>query len=321
MSRSVLPLELEGDFTAPFTFETGETLELKQHYSTIGAPRRDAASGKVANAVLVLHGTTGAGSAFLAGSREIFALPLFGPGGPLDARTHYIVLPDGIGHGASSRPSGGLRMQFPRYTYNDMVQAQYLLLTEHLGVDHLLLVTGTSMGGMQTWLWGCTFPTFMDALFPLASLPVEIAGVNRMVRKSIVDAIVEDPEFEDGNYPEQRATPLAGQKAAVRMMAVRMTSVPLQCVSCCTRLCPCTASVFIDSLDGAYYCPCRHTLTEHAPTLQGKLRHQPEIVRNRCWTTSPRGCWQIWTRAIWCMRSRHPAITTRRRCSSKLWRP
>lgn len=230
MPRSELPLKLEGDFIAPFTFETGETLELKQHYSTIGAPRRDAASGKVANAVLVLHGTTGAGSAFLAGSREIFALPLFGPGGPLDAQTHYIVFPDGIGHGASSRPSDGLRMQFPHYTYNDMVHAQYLLLTEHLGVDHLLLVTGTSMGGMQTWLWGCTFPTFMDALFPLASLPVEIAGVNRMVRKSIVDAIVEDPEFEDGNYPEQRATSLAGMKAAVRMMAVRMTSVPLQCV-------------------------------------------------------------------------------------------
>ncbi len=181
------------------------------------------------NAVLVLHGTTGSGGAFLAGARERFALPLFGPGGPLDARNHYIILPDGIGHGGSSRPSDGLRMQFPQYTYNDMVKAQHLLLTEHLGVDHLLLVTGTSMGGMHTWLWGCMFPTFMDALFPLASLPVEIAGVNRMVRKSIVDAILEDPDFADGNYPDQRTTPLAGQKAAVRMMAVRMNASPLQC--------------------------------------------------------------------------------------------
>ena len=130
-------------------------------------------SGKVVNAVLVLHGTTGSGGAFLDGARERFALPLFGPGGPLDARSHYIVLPDGIGHGGSSRPSDGLRMQFPQYTYDDMVRAQHLLLTKHLKIDHLLLVTGTSMGGMQTWLWGCMFPT-MDALFPLPA-----AGRNR----------------------------------------------------------------------------------------------------------------------------------------------
>jgi homoserine O-acetyltransferase len=261
-----LHLESEGDFVAPFTFESGETLELRQHYSTLGEPQRDPTTGLVTNAVLVMHGTTGSGSAFLGpGSRERFALPLFGEGGPLDARTHYIVLPDGIGHGASSRPSDGLRMAFPQYTYDDMVLAQHQLLAEHLEVNHLRLVTGTSMGGMQTWVWGCMFPTFMDALFPLASLPIAIAGVNRMVRKAIVDAIVEDPAFENGDYPSERSTPLLGQKAAVRMMAVRMTSTPLQCTSrqqCSTRqtdtlglICLCSAEPPGPSLPRLFCCP------------------------------------------------------------------
>eukprot|EP01045_Picozoa_sp_COSAG04_P042673 COSAG04_NODE_13596_length_599_cov_1.378000_1_plen_168_part_01 len=162
-------LQGSGEFVCDFTFGSGEQLELRQAYSTLGQPRRDATTGRVANAVLVLHGTTGSGSAFLSGaSRGSFAEPLFGAGGPLDAREHFIVLPDGIGHGASSRPSDGLRMAFPRYDYDDMVAAQHRLLTEHLGVDHLLLVTGTSMGGMHTWCWGYTHPGFVDALFPLA---------------------------------------------------------------------------------------------------------------------------------------------------------
>ena len=171
----------EGDFQIEsFEFESGEVLpELDLHYTTIGQPRRDA-SGSVENAVLIMHGTTGYGAGFLS---ERFAGGLFGPGQLLDAERYYIILTDAIGHGKSSRPSDGLHMKFPKYNYDDMVRAQYRLLTEHLGVDHLRLVMGTSMGGMHTWVWGYTYPDFMDALMPLASLPVEIAGRNRMQRK------------------------------------------------------------------------------------------------------------------------------------------
>ena len=179
----------EGDFQIQdFEFASGEVLpELNLHYTTVGQPRRDA-SGTVENAVLIMHGTTGYGAGFLS---ERFAGGLFGPGQLLDAERYYIILTDAIGHGKSSRPSDGLHMKFPKYNYDDMVRAQYRLLTEHLGVDHLRLVMGTSMGGMHTWVWGYTYPDFMDALMPLASLPVEIAGRNRMQRKMIIDS---DPQ-------------------------------------------------------------------------------------------------------------------------------
>ena len=166
----------EGDYVIKdFRFASGESLpELRLHYATFGRPERDA-RGVVKNAMLILHGTGGSGRQFL---RNVFAGVLFGPGQLLDSARYYIILPDGIGHGRSSKPSDGLHARFPHYTYDDMVRAHYRLLTEHLGVNHLRLVMGTSMGGMQTWVWGEPHPDFMDALMPLASLPVEIAGRN-----------------------------------------------------------------------------------------------------------------------------------------------
>ena len=174
----------EGDFVMrDFRFTDGSVLPaLRLHYTTLGRPRRDAA-GTVRNAVLVLHGTTGSGRGFLA---PAFAGELFGPGQPLDTAAHYVILPDGIGTGGSSKPSDGLRARFPRYGYEDMVTAQYRLVTEGLGVNHLRLVMGTSMGGMQTWMWGTRHPDFMDALVPLASVPAQIAGRNRMMRAMTV---------------------------------------------------------------------------------------------------------------------------------------
>ena len=182
-------------------------------------PRRDK-SGSVGNAVLILHGTTGSGAQFL---RPEFAGELFQPGQLLDAARHYIILPDGIGHGKSSKPSDGLRMRFPRYGYLDMIRAQYRLLTEGLAIDRLRLVMGTSMGGMQTWLWGIHYPEFMDGLVPLASLPVEIAGRNRMIRKMIMDSIRGDSAWQDGEYDQQPA----GLTHAVHLL-IMMTSCPLQ---------------------------------------------------------------------------------------------
>ncbi|HEV2021374.1 MAG TPA: alpha/beta fold hydrolase [Terriglobales bacterium] len=195
------PQPTPGDFVLKdFKFASGETLpELRIHYRTLGTPQKDA-HGRVRNAVLVLHGTTGSGENFLSAS---FAGVLFSPGGLLDARTYYVVIPDGIGHGQSSKPSDGLHARFPRYGYDDMVTAQYRLLTEGLGVDHLRLVMGTSMGGMHTWVWGEKYPDFMDALLPLASLPVQIAGRNRAWRKMAVDAIRNDPGFNHGDYTAQ----------------------------------------------------------------------------------------------------------------------
>jgi len=195
------PEPIEGDYLIEgFEFQTGEVLpELNLHYRTIGEPMRDA-SGVVRNAVLIMHGTTGSGAGFLS---DRFAGQLFGPGQLLDASRFFIVLTDAIGHGKSSRPSDGLHMAFPAYTYDDMVRAQYRLLTEHLKVDHLRLVMGTSMGGMHSWVWGYTYPEFMDAVMPLASLPVEIAGRNRMLRKMIIDSIRNDPEWKNGEYDEQ----------------------------------------------------------------------------------------------------------------------
>ena len=195
------PEPASGDYVArDFRFGSGETLpELKIHYRTIGQPRRDA-SGAVRNAVLLLHGTTGSGRQFLSPN---FAGVLFGPGQLLDAARTYIVVPDGIGHGESSRPSGGLKARFPRYTYDDMVRAQFQLLTEGLHINHLRLVIGTSMGGMHAWIWGEKFPAFMDGLVPLACVPAPIAGRNRMMRRMIIDDIRGDPVWKGGDYAAQ----------------------------------------------------------------------------------------------------------------------
>ncbi len=202
-----------------FHFADGSVLQsLQIHYTTLGNPRRDA-SGTVRNAVLILHGTTGNGRNFLSRS---FAGELFGTGQLLDTATHYIILPDGIGTGQSSKPSDGLHARFPRYGYGDMVTAQYRLVTEGLGINHLLLVTGTSMGGMQTWMWGERYPAFMDALVPLASVPTQIAGRNRMMRKLVSEAIRGDPDWHGGDY----TTTPRGLFGAEEMLFI-MTSSPL----------------------------------------------------------------------------------------------
>ena len=195
------PAPTEGDHVLrDFKFTSGETLpELKIHYRTIGKPVRDE-KGVVRNAVLITHGTTGSGAQFI---RPEFAGELFGAGQPLDATKFYIVLPDGIGHGKSSKPSDGMHAKFPRYGYVDMVEAQFRLLTEGLGVDHARLVMGTSMGGMHTWVWASAHPEFMDALLPLASLPTQISGRNRAWRRMIIDAIRNDPEWRGGDYSAQ----------------------------------------------------------------------------------------------------------------------
>lgn len=191
----------EGDVVLrDFRFRSGEALaELRVHYRTVGTPRRDA-RGVVENAVLVTHGTTGSGAQFI---RAEFAGQLFGPGQPLDATRWFVILPDGIGHGRSSKPSDGLHARFPRYGYLDMIEAQRRLLVEGLGVSHLRLVMGTSMGGMHTWLWGERYPDMMDALLPLASLPTQIAGRNRVWRRAIIDAIRGDPAWAGGEYTAQ----------------------------------------------------------------------------------------------------------------------
>src|SRR5215211_1022651 len=195
------PAPSEGDFTIrDFKFQSGETLpELRIHYRTLGKPEKDA-QGKTTNAVLITHGTTGSGAQFI---RPEFAGELLGKDQPLDATKFFIVLPDGIGHGKSSKPSDGMHAKFPRYGYLDMIEAEYRLLTEGLGVDHARLVMGTSMGGMHTWLWGELHPDFMDALLPLASLPTQISGRNRAWRRVVIDAIRNDPEWKRGDYTAQ----------------------------------------------------------------------------------------------------------------------
>ncbi|MBA3964026.1 MAG: alpha/beta fold hydrolase [Chthoniobacterales bacterium] len=195
------PAPNESDFILKdFKFTSGETLpELRLHYRSLGKPIKDA-QGKTQNAVLITHGTTGSGAQFI---RPEFAGELFGPGQPLDATKFFIVLPDGIGHGKSSKPSDDLHAKFPRYGYRDMVEAQYRLLTEGLGVNHTRLVMGTSMGGMHTWMWGELHPDFMDALMPLASLPTQISGRNRGWRRLIIDAIRNDPAWDGGDYKTQ----------------------------------------------------------------------------------------------------------------------
>jgi homoserine O-acetyltransferase len=195
------PTPTEGDYTLrDFKFTSGETLpELRLHYRTLGKPEKDA-QGKTTNAVLIMHGTTGSGAQFI---RPEFAGELFGKDQPVDATKFFVVLPDGIGHGKSSKPSDGMHAKFPRYGYIDMVGAQYCLLTEGLGVNHARLVMGTSMGGMHTWLWGELHPDFMDALMPLASLPTQISGRNRAWRRMIIDAIRSDPGWRGGDYKTQ----------------------------------------------------------------------------------------------------------------------
>ncbi len=195
------PAPQSGEFVVrDFKFKSGEVLpELRIHYQTLGTAKRDQ-KGEVRNAVIVLHGTGGSSNQFLT---DNFAGVLFGPGQLLDANRYFIVLPDGIGHGRSSKPSDGLHARFPRYEYDDMVRAHHLLLTQKLGVNHLRLVTGTSMGGMHSWVWGETYPEFMDALLPLASLPVQIAGRNRMMRRMIIDSIRGDPDWQQGEYKSQ----------------------------------------------------------------------------------------------------------------------
>jgi len=191
----------EGEYVAHnFKFKSGATLpEMRLHYRTLGKPQRDA-SGRVKNAVLILHGTGGSGAQFLSPQ---FANELFGPGQLLDTDHYYIVLPDGIGHGQSAKPSDGMHAHFPEYDYDDMVAAHHLLLAEGLGVQHLRLILGTSMGCMHSFVWGETYPDFMDAVMPMACLPTQIAGRNRLWRKMLMDAIRKDPAWQGGEYKEQ----------------------------------------------------------------------------------------------------------------------
>ena len=209
-----------GDFVLrDFQFRSGEALpELKMHFLRFGTPHTNQ-TGAVDNAVLILHGTTGNSSNFV---RAEFAGELFGKGQLLDASRYFLVLPDGVGHGQSSKPSDGLHSHFPHYGYGDMVQAQYRLLTEGLGVNHLRLVMGTSMGGMHTWVWGEAHPRFMDALMPLASLPTQISGRNRVWRRIIIDAIRTDSVWRNGDY---QAQPI-GLRTAAEMLYF-MSSNPL----------------------------------------------------------------------------------------------
>ena len=211
-----------GDFVIKdFKFQSGETLpELKLHYVTLGTPKKDK-EGRTTNAVLVLHGTGGSHAQFL---RESFAGTLFGKGQLLDTEKYFIVIPDNVGHGASSKPSDGLHAKFPHYNYHDMVELQHRLLTEKLGVDHLRLVMGTSMGGMHSWVWTEMYPDFMDAAMPLASLPIEISGRNRYFRRMIMDPIKNDPDWLGGEYKTQ---PVRGLTTAIYTL-IMMGSAPLQ---------------------------------------------------------------------------------------------
>jgi homoserine O-acetyltransferase len=220
-SQAKYPAPAEGDYAIKdFQFVSGDKLpSLNLHYTTIGRPQTK--DGRVVNAVIIMHGTTGSGRNFLS---DLFASNLFAPGQLLDAEKYYIILPDAIGHGKSSKPSDGLHMRFPKYTYDDMVLADYRLLTEHLQVNHARLVMGTSMGGMHTWVWGYRYPDFMDALMPLASLPAAIAGRNRIQRKMAIDLIKMDPEWKGGEYTQQ---PKLGLSGAISSM-IFMTSSPLQ---------------------------------------------------------------------------------------------
>ncbi len=190
----------EGNFIVrDFHFHTGETLpELRQHYVTFGTPKRDTA-GNVCNAVLLLHGTNGSGQTIM----DMLADQLFGKGQPLDIKQYYLIIPDAIGCGASSKPSDGLRAKFPHYGYNDMAESQRLLVTEGLGIDRLRLILGLSMGAMHGWIWAGKYPDMVDAVMPLVSLPVPITGHNLLYRRVITEAIRNDPDYKSGDYVKQ----------------------------------------------------------------------------------------------------------------------
>ena len=211
----------QADYVARnFRFTTGETLpEVKIHYTTIGTPRKDA-KGIVRNAVLIGHGTGGNGRGTFIGRG--WAGELYGPGQTLDTTKYYIILPDQLGHGQSSKPSDGLHAKFPHYTYDDMVKLQYLMLTEGLGVNHLRLVMGTSMGCMHSWVFLYTYPDFMDGAVPLACAPTPLVGRNRMIRTAIMDALRTDPDYNGGEYTK----PLKGMEAAQGYLWV-MGTAPL----------------------------------------------------------------------------------------------
>jgi homoserine O-acetyltransferase/O-succinyltransferase len=216
------PKPIERDYVIPnYRFASGETLpELRLHLTTLGKPHRDS-HGRVDNAVLILHGTAGSGHSFLV---DRFAGVLFGKGQLLDRNRYYIILPDGIGHGASSKPSDGLHARFPEYDYEDMVAAQHALATQYLQVDHLRLVIGTSMGCMHSWMWAERYPDFVDAVMPLACLPVQIAGRNRLWRDLLMDSIRSDPQWQQGEYKDQ---PLGALRAAAGLLLIA-GSAPIQ---------------------------------------------------------------------------------------------
>jgi homoserine O-acetyltransferase len=209
------PTPTEGDYIIHnFHFRSGETLsELRMHYTTIGHPVKNA-QGQTTNAVLILHGTGGSGHNFL---RPIFAGVLFNPGQLLDANKYYLIMPDNLGHGKSSKPSDGMHAHFPQYEYADMIAAQHELVEKGLGVNHLRLVMGTSMGCMHSWMWGETYPDMMDALMPLACEPVALAGRNRIWRKMTIDGIRNDPEWKNGDYTTE---PRAGLEIAADFMLI-----------------------------------------------------------------------------------------------------
>jgi homoserine O-acetyltransferase/O-succinyltransferase len=213
---------VEGDYVVhDFHFASGETLpELRLHYTLLGKPRRDS-HGRISNAVLILHGTGGSGRSLL---NEHFAGVLFGKGQLLDSSRYFIILPDGIGHGKSSKPSDGLHARFPQYSYADMIAAQHTLVLDGLQVDHLRLVMGTSMGCMHTFMWGETYADFMDALMPLACLPVQIAGRNRLWRDLVIQAIRTDPEWQQGEY---KSEPLGALRTAAGLLLIA-GSAPIQ---------------------------------------------------------------------------------------------
>ncbi len=209
------PAPKEDEFTLhDFKFADGKHLaSVRLHYTTVGEPQRDA-RGQISNAVLILHGTGGSGKQFL---QPYFAGELFGPGQPLDAARYYIILPDNVGHGRSSKPSDGSRMGFPQYDYDDMVAAQHALLVQGLGVQHLRLIFGTSMGCMHSFVWGEMYPDFMDALMPMACQTIEIAGRNRAWRKMVIDSIQLDPAWNHGQYKDE---PVVGLRSAVYILAI-----------------------------------------------------------------------------------------------------
>jgi homoserine O-acetyltransferase/O-succinyltransferase len=220
-ARAQFPAAVEADFIVrDFRFESGDTLpEVRLHYRTVGVPRKGP-DGAVRNGVLILHGTGGSGRGFLSAS---YGGQLFAKGGLLDADRYFVILPDNVGHGGSSKPSDGLRMKFPQYRYTDMVRLQHRLVTDGLGLTHLRLIMGTSMGAMHTWMWGYLYPSFADGLVPLASNPVEIGGRNRVWRKLLLDAITTDPTWKNGDYTEQPR----GLASAIGFLLLA-TSVPLQ---------------------------------------------------------------------------------------------